>query len=247
MSVSPHEANSDRSASDLFVAEPSPITDAPSHHPNIRLVASVEPSVVFTSLAAQCVPSFCDECSVDLVDRSASGSAARSRVSHPPLPFGSGGVDRMTARAAIQSDHVVRVRFFIGEAPPRTETPPVAGVPTGSAFQGEAVFLWNRRAATRVDRVAAEALVAQAVQLVDQQRSEQAAVAATSAVRNLTIALQNSRQIGMAMGVLMSALRITQDEAFEALRIASQRSNRKLRDVAQDVVDTGELDLSLLK
>jgi AmiR/NasT family two-component response regulator len=34
---------------------------------------------------------------------------------------------------------------------------------------------------------------------------------------------------------------MSQDEAFDLLRWASQHLNRKLRDVAADVIETGEL------
>jgi AmiR/NasT family two-component response regulator len=45
----------------------------------------------------------------------------------------------------------------------------------------------------------------------------------------------------MAMGILMASGRSTQEQAFAALRRASQHLNRKLRDVAADVVETGQL------
>ena len=47
--------------------------------------------------------------------------------------------------------------------------------------------------------------------------------------------------IEQAKGVLMAQRRVTADEAFALLREASQRRNVKLRVLAQDVVDTGEL------
>ena len=46
--------------------------------------------------------------------------------------------------------------------------------------------------------------------------------------------------IGQAQGILMERERITAAEAFDILRRASQNLNRKLREVAQDLVDTGE-------
>ena len=58
---------------------------------------------------------------------------------------------------------------------------------------------------------------------------------------NLEIALDSSRVIGMAMGIVMSSRLLTADQAFEALRKASQDSNRKLRDVAAEVAETGLL------
>jgi AmiR/NasT family two-component response regulator len=45
----------------------------------------------------------------------------------------------------------------------------------------------------------------------------------------------------MAIGILMAIRRIGQDEAFDLLRMVSQRTNRKLREIADEVVHTGQL------
>lgn len=58
---------------------------------------------------------------------------------------------------------------------------------------------------------------------------------------HLEQALESSREIGMAMGVLMNQHKLTRSQAFDLLRIASQNSNRKIRDIATEVVDTGVL------
>ncbi|MDQ6937323.1 MAG: GAF and ANTAR domain-containing protein [Actinomycetota bacterium] len=63
------------------------------------------------------------------------------------------------------------------------------------------------------------------------------------AVANLQRALESNREIGTAMGILMARLKIPREQAFGLLRMASQATNRKLRDIATDVVDTGVLDL----
>lgn len=60
-------------------------------------------------------------------------------------------------------------------------------------------------------------------------------------IANLEIALRSSRQIGIAMGVLMARGLSTPDQAFDQLSRASQHLNRKLRDVAAHVALTGEL------
>ena len=57
---------------------------------------------------------------------------------------------------------------------------------------------------------------------------------------NLHAALRTRELIGQAEGILMQRERISADEAFDILRRASQHLNRKLREVAQDLVDTGE-------
>ena len=60
---------------------------------------------------------------------------------------------------------------------------------------------------------------------------------------NLEIALATNRDIGVAMGVLMAVHGLDRVQAFNVLRIASQQTNRKLRDIAHEVGDTGHLPL----
>lgn len=77
----------------------------------------------------------------------------------------------------------------------------------------------------------------------------QAASAALNRRRaeELEQALRTNRRIGMAMGILMARHQVTDDQAFDLLRIASQNSNRKLADIARDVCDTGALDVPLTR
>ncbi|MBV9823172.1 MAG: ANTAR domain-containing protein, partial [Actinobacteria bacterium] len=63
----------------------------------------------------------------------------------------------------------------------------------------------------------------------------------------LTRALENSREIGVAMGILMSQHRMSRDQAFTLLRVASQHTHRRLSEIAADVADTGTLDLPRLQ
>lgn len=56
---------------------------------------------------------------------------------------------------------------------------------------------------------------------------------------NLEIALKSSREIGIAMGVLMARNKVTREQAFDLLRIASQYTHRKVADLASEVADTG--------
>ncbi len=57
---------------------------------------------------------------------------------------------------------------------------------------------------------------------------------------NLHVALSSRETIGEAMGILMERERITPEQAFDVLRRASQHLNVKLREVAQNLIDTGE-------
>jgi GAF domain-containing protein len=67
--------------------------------------------------------------------------------------------------------------------------------------------------------------------------------AAASADRadNLQVGLETNRLIGTSVGILVERHRIDADTAFDMLRSVSSRTNRKLADVAAELVRTGNL------
>ena len=67
----------------------------------------------------------------------------------------------------------------------------------------------------------------------------QTRVADHDQAEHLRQALASREVIGQAQGILIERERITAVQAFDLLRRASQHLNVKLRDVAQDLVDTG--------
>lgn len=68
-----------------------------------------------------------------------------------------------------------------------------------------------------------------------------AGLAQHSRARNLDSALKTNERIGVAIGVLVGLLRYTESDAHQALAAASQALNRKLNDIAAEVVLTGAL------
>jgi hypothetical protein len=58
----------------------------------------------------------------------------------------------------------------------------------------------------------------------------------TVQVSQLTFARDSNRRIGMAMGIVMNQRQIDEVHAFDVLRQTSQNTNRKLRDIAEDVI-----------
>ena len=56
---------------------------------------------------------------------------------------------------------------------------------------------------------------------------------------NLHVALASRETIGEAIGILMERERVTANQAFDVLRRASQHLNVKLREVAENLVETG--------
>ena len=83
-----------------------------------------------------------------------------------------------------------------------------------------------------VDLTATEQFILEMLQRLD---------AADTEAANLRRALDHSRDIGAAVGVLMALRKVSREEAFDLLRRASQDQNRKLSDLALDVLNTGEL------
>ena len=62
----------------------------------------------------------------------------------------------------------------------------------------------------------------------------------TDKVEGLEEALLSRDVIGQAKGVLMERFHLTPDQAFEELRASSQKHNRKVRDIAAELSQTGE-------
>ncbi|WP_375483509.1 GAF and ANTAR domain-containing protein [uncultured Jatrophihabitans sp.] len=61
---------------------------------------------------------------------------------------------------------------------------------------------------------------------------------------NLRTALDSRDIIGQGKGILMERFKISSDEAFTLLVMASQQRNRKLRDVADDLATSGDLGIT---
>jgi len=66
------------------------------------------------------------------------------------------------------------------------------------------------------------------------------ALNAAQTEESLQLALKSRDVIGQAMGIMMERHRITDKQAFQRLSVASQNLNVRLKDVAQQVVLTGE-------
>jgi GAF domain-containing protein len=87
----------------------------------------------------------------------------------------------------------------------------------------------------RAPRLAAYAAVAAGNMLVYEDALARAA--------NLEVALRSRAVIDQAKGMLMERFRMTPDQAFQALAQVSMESNRKVRDVAERFVESGELEV----
>jgi tetrahydromethanopterin S-methyltransferase subunit F len=64
---------------------------------------------------------------------------------------------------------------------------------------------------------------------------------AESRADNLERALASNRRIGMAIGILLTRLHCSEEQAFDVLRQESMRRNVKVAELAEHVVYTGTL------
>lgn len=99
-----------------------------------------------------------------------------------------------------------------------------------------ALVLWSKQPAHFIDhRLNVGAIFAEhaAISLQLATVEEQA--------ENLQEALQSNRRIGVALGIIMIEYRVSEQGAFDMLRVISQNSHRKVRDVAEEVAFTGVL------
>ena len=60
-------------------------------------------------------------------------------------------------------------------------------------------------------------------------------------VAGLELALRASRTIGAALGIIVATREVDEKAAFELLKVASQRTNRKVRALAEYILLTGDL------
>jgi GAF domain-containing protein len=61
---------------------------------------------------------------------------------------------------------------------------------------------------------------------------------------NLQVALESRAVIDQAKGILMERSKLTADQAFQRLARTSMQTNRRVRDIADHLVSTGELPVS---
>lgn len=84
-------------------------------------------------------------------------------------------------------------------------------------------------------------LVETARALADQAGLALCYVGTRERASGLTVALRTNREIGMAIGILMERLRVTETQALDLLVRSSQNRHIKVREVAARVVETGQI------
>ncbi|NUO36808.1 MAG: ANTAR domain-containing protein [Dermatophilaceae bacterium] len=117
-----------------------------------------------------------------------------------------------------------------GEGPGVPPTGQVVPEPAEVNAHGDAVFAASPDAAHLRP---VEAYLLEALERLD---------TAETKASQLEMALEHSREIGAAVGVLMALRKLTSEQAFDLLRRASMAQNVKVHVLASRVVETGSTD-----
>jgi hypothetical protein len=200
-----------------------------------QLVRSADPETVFGSLAAAYTRHTGAQCTIELL----MGSTVQV-IDASPAAAGAPAVSEQ------QSLSLAARRLLAGDGSP-VSGPDWFALPIGAVASqdpgteipvGAFTCRFPHRRAEHHPLEPAQFLLALAT---DQLRTERRLAAAQNQVTNLEIALGSNRDIGTAVGILMNAHLVTQEQAFGMLRTASQHGHRKLREVANEVIFTGSI------
>lgn len=198
------------------------------------LLRSTDPEAVFGSLVAGYAAHSATLCTVELL------TGAAVRVLQAPADAGGHGASEQPslspgARQLLAGDGAPLAGPDWFAAPIGAVACPAAD---GEVPVGAFICQFGNRRVDHRHLEPAQYLVSVAIELL---LAERRLAAALTQAANLEIALSSNRDIGTAIGILMSTRLVTQQEAFTMLRTASQHGHRKLRDIANDVIFTGSL------
>jgi hypothetical protein len=200
-----------------------------------ELRRSTDPAVVLSSLARACVPTFCDECTLELSE----GLEPIFRVSYP-IP-GDDPADEPSSPSRRQPR--APDAYPDGAAGHLVATPFQAPSAFGqSSFAGIMLHRWHARVPTPSDAVVARLLVDRALAVIQHERL--AGVAAESQARAAQLAAEamTGRTIGEATGIVMATRHVSRSVALDLLRANGSQAGRTLHEVALGVVRAGRLD-----
>jgi hypothetical protein len=205
--------------------------DLPAAVSGLRhLEASPEPALVFSHLAAVCVPAVCDDVIIDLVEnghgyriRQPAVAPARQRPEESPVPLSHAG--------PVLGAHTVSVA--IDAAEPEQ---------FGPGFTGTVLCTWrDGYQPAPADTSLIRLMVDHAVALVHRERLTNTVTELAGRALTLSNTLTRNQRIGSAVGVVMAMHHVDRAQAMELLVRISDRTNRDLQEIADSVIETRTL------
>jgi ANTAR domain-containing protein len=188
-----------------------------------RLVGSVQPGVVFTGVARLCVPMCCDSCTISIVE----DAGVAYRLCWPQAD------PEVSPDTAEQSPG-----YRLGE---HELVVPFEGV--GGGYQGSMAWSYRRYRPTGSDALLAQLVIERATALVRREQLEAEAASSAMLIADLEMALASSREIALAIGMVMDRHKLSTDQAFDLLSRISQHRRRRVREVAREIIETGTIRL----
>lgn len=194
------------------------------------------------SLLANCVGA-----SVTLIERGRPATVAATNDMTLALDESQYRVDDGPCLTAARQNHTIRIDDLPNNPrwPQFTAAATAAGVssslsmPLSIADQsycgGLNIYGHKQASFSEEDELLARAFADQASVIVANTRAYWTAFEMT---KNLATAMQSREIIDQAKGILMVTHQLNSDAAFDLLRQRSQSENRKLRDIAAEIVDT---------
>jgi hypothetical protein len=187
------------------------------------MVASAQPEAMFANVARLCVPLICDAAMVAI---HAAGQRPYSISWPAPL-----------AEALPElSEHRITADSVL--------VPITPGPIDGEAdYRGVLALRFHSYRPGPAQALLGQLVVERAVSQIRGERIAGRLALETSRADNLELALTSSREIGVAMGIAMDRYKLSTAQAFDLLRRISQHANRKIRDIAADIVATGAIEV----
>jgi hypothetical protein len=224
-------------STDLTSGWSDPIESPPDRIDVVRAVAglrhidpSAEPAMVFSHLAAVCVPAVCDDMVIDVVENGQAyrirRPAADRQDSSRPSPALAGSV---ASRGAILGPDSVTLTI-----PPAPES-------AGAPFHGRVECRWrDGYIPTQSDASLIELMVDHAAALVVRERL---GLGHQPDGRGETLdgSLQRDRRMASAVEVVMAMHHVDRSRAMGLLLRLSDRAYRDVQEIAETVVTTGRV------
>jgi hypothetical protein len=190
-----------------------------------ELPRTAEPAAVLAELARRCVATWCDSCTIS-IDRDG------YRLRWPPA-----GAE-LDGPVGIEPERLPRERsapagYQLAERELRVSSP------AGYAM----TWTYRRHRPADADLLLAQLALDRAVAILEVEQLRARAEAADELADNLRVALSSSREIGMAMGIVMERHKLSPDQAFALLARISQQRQLRVREVAAQITETGVVEL----
>jgi hypothetical protein len=198
-----------------------------------HLDPSPEPALVFSHLAALCVPTVCDEVVIDLVENGHGYRIRQPAVAfgRPPMPDARLTSSSRPIAGAVLGRHTVTV--VIGS--PGAST-------TGADFTGTLACTWrDGYEPAPADASLIGLMVDHAVALIQRERLTGQVTDLAGQARTLSSSLVRDPRIASAVGTVMALHHVEEAQAMDLLVRISERTDHDLNEVAADIVNSGTL------